>query len=155
MKISPMKHFILNVLFVAGLAGIATAQNFRLNAYSAYTFNDRVDSKYSSSNYYDGTINGGYQWGLGVEYMITPSRGIELMYKRQDASVPMTYFLAAKRSMILIWVLTTCLSAEINISNQRIKKSNHLLELLLGWPLLVLRILLKMAIAVLQSWPST
>ena len=87
-----MKHFILNVLFVAGMAGMATAQNFRLNAYSAYCFNDRVDSKYSSSNYYDGTINGGYQWGFGAEYMLKPSIGIELMYKRQNASAPMDYF---------------------------------------------------------------
>ena len=97
MKISIMKKYILNVLLVAGFAGMATAQNFRLNAYSAYTFNDRIDSKYSSSNYYDGTINGGYQWGSGIEYMITSSRGIELMYKRQDASVPMVYFYGGER----------------------------------------------------------
>jgi len=97
MKICKMKQFIFSVLLVAGVADMAQAQNIRLNAYSAFTLDDQVDSHYSSSNYYDGTIKGGYQWGAGVEYMVSPTRGIELKYLRQDASAPMVYFYSDER----------------------------------------------------------
>ncbi len=98
MNICKMKQFIVSVLFVVVVAGVASAQNFRVNAYSAYTFNDHVNSQYSSSNYYDGTINGGYQWGAGVEYMVSSTKSIELKYLRQNATVPMIFFYGQERA---------------------------------------------------------
>jgi len=92
-----MKQLFLGVLLVAMIAGVASAQNFRFNAYSAYTLDNKVASQYSSSNYYDGTVNGGFQWGAGVEYMAKPTIGIELKYLHQDATAPMVYFYAGER----------------------------------------------------------
>lgn len=92
-----MKKFIFSIIPIVAVVGMASAQNIRFNAYSACTINDRVNSQYSNSNYYDGTINGGYQWGAGVEYMASSTRGIELKYLRQDASAPMTYFYGSER----------------------------------------------------------
>ena len=53
-----------------------------------YVFDDKFDSYYSSSYYYEGKIKGGFQWGVGVEYMVQPEYGIELFYLRQDTNAP-------------------------------------------------------------------
>jgi opacity protein-like surface antigen len=84
-----MKQFFLIVLLVAGIAVMGSAQGYRVNAYSAYTFNDHVDSHYSSSDFYDATITGGYQFGAGIEYMARPNIGVELKYLRQNTTAPM------------------------------------------------------------------
>jgi len=87
-----MKQFIFSVLLIAVISGTTSAQNIRLNAYSAYTFDNQVNSHYSSSNYYDATVQGGYQWGGGIEYMLSPTRSVELSYLRQFTTAPMVYF---------------------------------------------------------------
>jgi hypothetical protein len=48
-----------------------------------YVFDDKFDSYYSSSDYYNGKFKGGLQWGVGLEYMPTPMNGIELLYLNQ------------------------------------------------------------------------
>jgi hypothetical protein len=63
----------------------------RLNLYAAYAFDDKVDSYYSSTDYYEGTIKGGLQWGAGIEFSPRPDYAAELMYLRQDTHVPMRY----------------------------------------------------------------
>ena len=63
----------------------------RLNVYTMYAFDDKVDSRYSSTEYYNGKIKGGFQWGGGLEYMMIPQQGIELSYLRLDTKAPMTY----------------------------------------------------------------
>lgn len=67
------------------------APSFRLNAYGSYAFADSYDNSYSNSSYYNGKVNGGFQWGLGLEWMVHPSQGIELSYLREDAKAPTTY----------------------------------------------------------------
>ena len=69
----------------------AMSQNLRLNVHTQYVFDDGIDSYYDNNNYYNGTINGGFQWGLGLEYFPHPAKGIELSYLRQDTKAPMTY----------------------------------------------------------------
>jgi len=66
--------------------------HLRLNGYTFYAFDDRVDSYYSSTDYYKGTIKGGFQWGGGLEYMIIPQQGVELSYLRMDSNAPMEYY---------------------------------------------------------------
>lgn len=66
---------------------------FRLNGYAGYVFDDGVDSYYDQSNYYDGKIAGGFQWGIGAEYLLHDEYGLELSYFRQDTEAPMTYYL--------------------------------------------------------------
>ena len=69
----------------------AFSQHTRLNGYANYVFDDGVDSRYDANNYYDGTIKGGFQWGLGLEYLMHENKGIELFYLRQDTKAPITY----------------------------------------------------------------
>lgn len=88
-----MKQIILSFLVTIMVAGLATAQEIRLNAFSKYVFDDKVDSYNSSTSFFEGKIEGGFQWGLGLEYMAHPTKGIELKYLRQEAQVPMKYYL--------------------------------------------------------------
>lgn len=80
------KLLVLAVILLAAVS--AVAQNARLNVYGGYVFDDKVDSYYSNDSYFNGTINGGFQWGAGVEFMARPNQGIELLYIRQDTKAP-------------------------------------------------------------------
>ena len=64
----------------------------RINGYAFYAFDDKVDSRYSSTEYFYGKIKGGFQWGGGLEYMVAPFQGIELSYLRLDTKAPLTYY---------------------------------------------------------------
>ena len=66
--------------------------HLRLNGYAMYAFDDRVDSYYSSTSYFRGTIKGGFQWGAGLEYMLMPEQSAELSYLRLDTNAPMEYY---------------------------------------------------------------
>ncbi len=68
------------------------AQNVRMNLYSGYAFSDKIDSYYDPTNYYKGTINGGFLWGGGVEVKPNRLTGIEVMYLRLDTQSPMNYY---------------------------------------------------------------
>jgi hypothetical protein len=70
----------------------AFTPHLRLNVHTLYAFDDDVDSYYSSSNYFYGTIKGGFEWGGSLEYMMMPSQSIELSYLRLDSNAPMTYY---------------------------------------------------------------
>ena len=63
----------------------------KLNAYGAYVFDDKFDTYYTSNQYIEGKIKGGFQWGAGLEYALHDDYGIELVYYRQDTEVPITY----------------------------------------------------------------
>lgn len=74
------------------VSNIAYAQGgINLNLYGAYVFDDKFDTYYTSSQYYEGKIKGGFQWGIGAEYLIQPEYGIELFYLRQDTNAPTRY----------------------------------------------------------------
>lgn len=85
-----MKKSLL-VLFLAVISSAVMAQELRLNTYGGYVFDDRVDSYFSSSSYYDGTITGGFRWGAGLEYHIPAKGAIEIQYLRQDTNAPTIY----------------------------------------------------------------
>ncbi len=87
-----MKRLILSLLLFIAITVLANAQNIRFNAYSAYVFDDKVSSDYSSTSYFDGKIKGCFQWGGGIEFMASPTKGIELKYLRQDTQAPMRYY---------------------------------------------------------------
>jgi hypothetical protein len=91
-KILQMKQLILSLILVTMVTGLASAQNIRFNAYATYVFDDKVDSYYSNTDYYEGKIEGGFQWGGGLEFMASPTKGIELKYLRQDTKAPMEYY---------------------------------------------------------------
>ena len=60
------KLFLAAFVFVISGSAIQ-AQNFRLNGYALYTFDDKVDSYYSNTSYFEGKIKGGLTWGVGAE----------------------------------------------------------------------------------------
>ncbi|TDK42510.1 outer membrane protein [Algoriphagus formosus] len=85
-----MKKLIL--IFVLGiLFNSLSAQEFRVNAYGGYIFKDQFNSYFSPSSYYNGIIQDGFRWGLGVEYVIPRKGGLELQYLRQDTNAPTIY----------------------------------------------------------------
>jgi hypothetical protein len=81
------KYVILAALFI--MTGMATqAQHVRFNAYGSYVFDDKVDSYYDQSNFYQGTIKGSFFWGAGVEFSPRPFQSLEISYMRQDSHLP-------------------------------------------------------------------
>lgn len=66
--------------------------HLRVNGFTLYAFDDRVDSYYSSSEYFNGKIKGGFQWGGGLEYMMAPVQSIEISYLRLDSNAPIEYY---------------------------------------------------------------
>lgn len=91
-KIFQIKRLLLSLVLFTMVTGLASAQNIRFNAYASYVFDDKVDSYYSNTDYYEGKIEGGFQWGGGLEFMVNPTKGIELKYLRQDTKAPMEYY---------------------------------------------------------------
>ena len=85
-----MKKILLAILIFSAVG--AGAQNLRLNAYASYAFDDKVDSYYSNTSYFEGKIKGGLIWGGGLEYMVHPQYGIELSYLTMSTTAPMTYY---------------------------------------------------------------
>ncbi len=67
-------------------------KSFRINGYANYAAADKVDSYYSSTAYYNGRVDGGFQWGVGMEYMAASNLGVELSYQRLDTKAPLNYY---------------------------------------------------------------
>lgn len=88
-----MKRTLTALLLLSYIHAHAQKESrLRLNAYANYMFDDKVDSYYSSTSYYNGTIKGGFQWGLGAEFMARPDLGAEISYYRLDTKAPTTYY---------------------------------------------------------------
>ena len=79
-----MKRTVSMAFFIFLISSQSFAQNIRLNAYGAYVFDDKVDSYFDNNNYYKGTIKGGFQWGVGVEYMTRRNFGIDRSAEAND-----------------------------------------------------------------------
>jgi hypothetical protein len=87
-----MKQKLSALTITCFFCSVVMAQEFRLNGFASYVFDDHIESYYSNTAYYEGSINGGLRWGLGLEYMLNPTYGISLNYLRQDTKAPMTYY---------------------------------------------------------------
>jgi opacity protein-like surface antigen len=65
----------------------------RLHGYTTYAFDDNsVDSYYSDTEYFEGEVKGGFQWGAGLEVMPAPTMGVEFTYLRLDSKAPLNYY---------------------------------------------------------------
>lgn len=84
------KKIIITLIIIT--TSIVSAQEIRVHANTSYAFQDKFDSYYSSTNYYNGKINDGLLWGAGIEYMASNNLGIELNYLRMDTYAPTTYY---------------------------------------------------------------
>jgi hypothetical protein len=75
------KLVLITGIFLFAL--VAKAQNqgdIGVNLYGGYTFDDKI-----SDNAYALEFKGAFQYGLGAEYYIRPSKSIELKYLRMDS----------------------------------------------------------------------
>ena len=67
--------------------------SIRLNGYATYAFDDNhVDSYYSTTSYFEGAIEGGFEYGGGLEVMLHEAYGLEFTYLRLDSKAPMEYY---------------------------------------------------------------
>lgn len=87
-----MKRIYLPVLMCLIIVSSIKAQEKRINLYGGYVFDDKFDSYYDAYNYYNGKIKGGFQYGGGIEFMIRPDYGVELLYIGQSTTAPTTYY---------------------------------------------------------------
>ena len=86
-----MKKKLFGFALLVFVLSATQAQGIRLNAYGNYVFDDKIDSYYSTTNYFSGTIKGGFLWGAGLEFRLKEYYGLELMYLRLDTDVPVNY----------------------------------------------------------------
>ncbi len=87
-----MKKIItLFSLIISAMTASAQLEGIRLNGYSAYVFDNSFDTYYSSNQYMRGKILGGFQWGVGLEFLPSEDYGIEILYYRQDTGAPISY----------------------------------------------------------------
>lgn len=81
------------LMIMAGFVAVAVrSQETRITAYGNYVFDDRVESYYSATNYFNGTIVGGGLWGLGLEFKVYDEYGLEFLYQRQDTKATVHYY---------------------------------------------------------------
>ena len=80
---------LLLVLIMVSLTSVG--QRLRLNGYGSYQFDDGFSSTFDEHNYYKGQVNGGAQWGGGLEYMLKPAYCIEFLYLHQSTHIPMSW----------------------------------------------------------------
>ncbi|MFL5741950.1 MAG: hypothetical protein ACJ75B_17130 [Flavisolibacter sp.] len=85
-----MKLFLVLLLLTVECIS-AHGQRLRLNAYGSYQFDDGFSSHFDDNNFYSGKVNGGAQWGAGLEYMLRPSYCIEFLYLHQSTHSPVTW----------------------------------------------------------------
>src|SRR5205085_9391654 len=87
-----MRKTILTLLLFYIFIHKAEAQQTRVNLYGNYVFDDKFDSYYDPYNYYNGKIKGGFQYGVGIEYMSHDDYGFELLYIGQSTTAPTYYY---------------------------------------------------------------
>jgi hypothetical protein len=85
-----MKKYLLMIALMV-VSNMLFAQGVRINLYGAYAFDDHFEAYGDSYNYYEGTIEGGFIWGAGIEYSLRDTYGIELLYQRQDTHAPTSW----------------------------------------------------------------
>lgn len=78
------KLLLIAGIFLSALAVNAQNQgDIGLNLYGGYTFDDEINSDLSSIE-----VKGAFQYGLGAEFYVRPSKSIELKYLRMDTKTP-------------------------------------------------------------------
>lgn len=69
-----------------------TQSHTQLNLYGNYVFDDHVESYYSDNSYFNGTVKGGFLWGVGLQFNLRDNYGLELLYMRQDTKANLDYY---------------------------------------------------------------
>lgn len=85
-----MKKIILPLVLLVAVMS-TSAQDFRLNAYVGYAFDDGFNVYNGANEYYNGKVKGGLQVGGGIEYLAAPQYGVELLYLYKKSDAPATF----------------------------------------------------------------
>jgi hypothetical protein len=72
--------------------GGGSGRSIRVNLYGSYAFEDGFDSYYDYGNYYQGTIEDGFQYGGGIEVEMKNDTYLEILYLREDTNAPTQYY---------------------------------------------------------------
>ncbi|MBO9201718.1 MULTISPECIES: hypothetical protein [Niastella] len=86
-----MRKYTL-LIVVNLLAAAVYSQETRIYGYGNYVFQDQVESYSSSTNYFNGTIEDGGMWGVGLEFKVHDEYGLELLYQRHDTKAVVHYY---------------------------------------------------------------
>lgn len=79
------KLLLITGIFLSVLGAKAQNQgDIGLNLYGGYTFDDEIHSDFSSIE-----VKGAFQYGLGAEFYVRPTKSIELKYLRMDTKTPL------------------------------------------------------------------
>jgi hypothetical protein len=82
-----MKKFLtlLTAITIIGFSANAQSKGvFSLNGYASYNFMERVPF-----DAFHADVQGGFQWGAGLEYFVQRNKSIELKYLRMDTRTPL------------------------------------------------------------------
>ncbi len=82
----------LTFLIILFATSTCFSQGLRLNLYGHYVFDDQVESYYNSTNYFHGLVKGGFLGGGSLEFRVHDYYGVELLYLRQNTTVPTNYY---------------------------------------------------------------
>src|SRR5688572_30940560 len=85
-----MKKYFFSALLL-GCCNFLLAQGVRINLYSSYVFDDYFEAYSDSYNYYHGTVEGGHQWGAGLEFSRNPAYSFEIVYYNFHTNAPTTW----------------------------------------------------------------
>src|SRR5205085_3848668 len=85
-----MKKTLLSLLMLTAVM-VASAQHIRLNLYGSYVFDDGFNFYNSATDYYNGKLEAGPQWGAGIEYQADPMYGGELLYFYKNSTAPSNF----------------------------------------------------------------
>ncbi len=89
-KLIEMKKILFTLICLV-VAHLSFGQDLRINTYAGYVFQDKVDSYFTNSSFYEATIKDGFRGGVGLEYHIPQRGAIELQYLRQSTNAPTVY----------------------------------------------------------------
>ena len=86
-----MKKIMLIPVLLFIVASASAQSKLRLNGYASYVFNDGFDEANDVNTYFRGKVNGGLQWGGGLEFFTNPYYSLELMYLNKSTTAPVDF----------------------------------------------------------------
>src|SRR5437868_2003265 len=86
-----MKKVLFSALLSALVVVVFAQQGPRINLYAGYTFDDGFSVVDDANNYYNGTVKGGFQGGLGLEYLFNKQSGAEILWLHRGTTVPANF----------------------------------------------------------------
>jgi hypothetical protein len=79
----PMKKIVIAALITFAVSAVGWAQpSITLLTFESYTFADKFDTEYGT-----GKVQDGFQWGAGLEFGLSETSAVEIIYQHLDTDV--------------------------------------------------------------------